>query len=169
MPTTTKRTIHRDEHLSLMSRQLDSDYLRASALSRKGLVNQSIYGGHILPRRHYWSQDQHHQVPLVSSLTGTHGQSLYPSHTPFTAVSLLCNVHMRTHRDKYNMQDTLTRPDLSPGGQHRGRKHVVVKLPGIEFSPSPSTAPALGSQTALCSQRTLRTKQDEISNQHKNP
>ena len=65
----------------------------------------------------------------------------------------MCNVHMRTHRDKYNMKGTnnvlipVSRfrqgqlwieeengPDLSPGGQHRGCNHQL-KLPGIEFSP----------------------------------
>ena len=107
------------------------------------------------------------------------------THTPFTAASMLCNVHMRTHRDKYNMQDTLnilipvTRfrqgqiwieeeqgPDLSPGGQHRGRKHVV-KLPGIEFSPfiQHGTCPWKSDRIVLSAYTTH--KADEISNKDK--
>ena len=57
-------------------------------------------------------------------------------------------------------------PDLSPGGQHRGRKHAV-KLPGIEFSPftQHGTCPWKSDRILLSAYTTH--KADEISNEDK--
>ena len=134
-----------------MSRQLDSDYLRASALSCKGLVTRAFTVGAFYHAGTVGVRTNTTKFPWSTALLAHMVRAC--THTPFTAASMLCNVHMRTHRDKYNMQETLNilipvtkfrqgqirieeeqGPDLSPGGQHRGCKHVV-KLPGIEFSP----------------------------------
>ena len=159
-----------------MSRQVDSDYLRASALSRNGLATRAFTVGTFYHAGTVGVRTNTTKFPGSTALLAHMVRAC--THTPFTAVSMLCNVHVRTHRDKYNTQDTLnilipvtrfqTRtnmdrrreqgPDLSPGGQRRGRKHVV-KLPGIEFSPFTQHGTCLGSQTASSSQRTPRTKQ----------
>ena len=90
--TATKRTIHRDEHLSL---DVTAARLRLPprfSTIMQGPRHQSIYGWRILPRRHRWRQDQHHQVPLVNSLTGAHGQSLYP-HAIYGRIHALQRAH----------------------------------------------------------------------------
>ena len=92
---------------------------------------------------------------------------------------------MRTHKDKYNMQDTLNilipvtkfrqgqiwieeeqGPDLSPGGQHRGRKHEV-KLPGIEFSPFTQHGTCPWKSDCIVRSAYATHKADEISNKDK--
>ena len=180
------RGVHSDEHLSV---DVTTARLRLpphiSTITTRP-HHQSISGGHILPRRRCRNQGQHQEVPLVNSLTGVHGQSLRP-HTIYSRVyeSMLCNVHMRTHRDKYNMEGALNilipvlkfrqgqiwieeelEPDLSPGGQHRGRQHEV-KLPGIEFSrfTQHGTCPWKSDRVVLSAY--TAQKADEISNKDK--
>ena len=71
----------------------------------------------------------------------------------FTAVSLLRNLNMAAHVDRYNQPGSVNvlvplssfrrgelwleeehGPDLSPKGQHQGRNHPL-RMPGLEFSP----------------------------------
>ena len=174
----------REEYIAMsifpwMSRQLDSDYLRASALSRQGLTTRVFTVGTFYHAGTIGIRANTKKFPWSTALLAYMVRAC--THTPFTAVSTLCNVHMRTHRGKYNMEGTLNilipvtqfrqgqiwieeeqGPDLSPGGQHRGCKHEV-KLPGIEFSPG--TCPWKSDRIVLSAYTTQ--KADEISNKDK--
>ena len=166
-----------------LPQQLESDYLRASALCRRGLQTMTFTAGTFYHAGSVGIRSNTKNLPWTSALLAHMVRAC--THTPFTAVSLMCNVHMRTHRDKYNMKGTnnvlipVSRfrqgqlwieeesgPDLSPGGQHRGRNHQL-KLPGIEFSPfdKHGTCPWKSNRTVLSAYTTYKAA--EISSPDK--
>ena len=155
----------REQHIEMsiflwMSRQVDSDYLRASALSRNGLATRAFTVGTFYHAGTVGVRTNTTKFPGSTALLAHMVRAC--THTPFTAVSMLCNVHVRTHRDKYNMQDTLN--ILIPVTKFRQgqiwieeenkdqicRREVSAEDANMwsscqasSLAPSPSTAPAL--------------------------
>ncbi|CAE7679264.1 unnamed protein product [Symbiodinium sp. CCMP2592] len=134
-----------------LSAQLNSEFLRASALTKAGRRTTSYTVGAYYHAGSTGVRTNTRQRPWTAALMAYLVRAC--THTTFSTVSLLRNVHMRTHRDKYNKPGSLNivipvstfrqghlwveeddGPDLSPNGQHHGR-NLEVKLPGIEFSP----------------------------------
>ncbi|CAE7585122.1 unnamed protein product [Symbiodinium sp. CCMP2592] len=134
-----------------LSTQLNSEFLRASALTKAGRRATAYTVGTYYHVGSIGVRTNTRQRPWTAAILAYLVRAC--THTPFSTVSLLRNVHMRTHRDKYNKPGSLNivipvstfrqghlwieeddGPDLSPNGQHRGR-NLEIKLPGIEFSP----------------------------------
>ena len=169
-----------------MSRQLDSDYLRASALSRKGLVTRAFAVGTFYHAGTVGVRTNTTKYPWSAALLARMVRAC--THAPFTAIYGRIHALQRAHEDPqgqvqharhpqypHTSHQVQTRtkwieeeqgPDLSPGGQHRGRKHAV-KLPGIEFSPftQHGTCPWKSDRIVLSAYTTH--KADEISNEDK--
>ncbi|CAE7805157.1 unnamed protein product [Symbiodinium sp. CCMP2592] len=129
----------------------NSEFLRASALTKAGRRTTAYTVGAFYHAGSTGVRTNTRQRPWTAALMAYLVRAC--THTTFSTVSLLRNVHMRTHRDKYNKPGSLNivipvstfrqghlwveeddGPDLSPNGQHRGH-NLEVKLPGIEFSP----------------------------------
>lgn len=134
-----------------LAKELDSDPLRPSTLCRRGLTSKSFTVGAFYHAGTVGIRCNTKEHPWISALLAYMVRAC--THMPFASVSLLCNVRMTAHCDKYNMEDTdnmvipVSRfrqgqlwieddhgPDLSPAGKHRGRNHAV-KLPGVQFDP----------------------------------
>ncbi|CAE7626873.1 unnamed protein product [Symbiodinium sp. CCMP2592] len=133
------------------STKLNSEFLRASALTRAGRQAKAYTVGTYYHAGSIGVRTNTRQRPWTAATLAYTVRAC--THTPFSTVSLLCNIHMRTHRDKYNKPGSLNvvipvsnfrqghlwiqeddGPDLSPNGQHRGR-NIELKLPGVEFDP----------------------------------
>eukprot|EP00439_Symbiodinium_sp_Y106_P063278 s558_g9.t2 len=133
----------REEYIAMsifpwMSRQLDSDYLRASALSRQGLTTRVFTVGTFYHAGTIGIRANTKKFPWSTALLAYMVRAC--THTPFTAVSTLCNVHMRTHRGKYNMEGTLN--ILIPVTQFRQGQIWIEEEQGPDLSPGgPDYAP----------------------------
>ncbi|CAE7824317.1 unnamed protein product [Symbiodinium sp. CCMP2592] len=134
-----------------LSTKLNSEFLRASALTRAGRRATAYTVGTYYHAGSIGVRTNTRQRPWTAATLAYMVRAC--THTTFSTVSLLRNIHMRTHRDKYNKPGSLNvvipvsafrqghlwieednGPDLSPNGQHRGR-NIELKLPGVEFSP----------------------------------
>ncbi|CAE7343069.1 unnamed protein product [Symbiodinium sp. CCMP2592] len=134
-----------------LSTKLNSEFLGASALTRAGRRATAYTVGTYYHAGSIGVRTNTRQRPWTAATLAYMVRAC--THTSFSTVFLLRNIHMGTHRDKYNKPGSLNvvipvsafrqghrwieednGPDLSPNGQHRGR-NIELKLPGVEFSP----------------------------------
>ena len=141
----------------------NSCVLRASALTRRGAPAMAISVGAYYHAGSVGIRSNTKKYPCTAALLAHMVRAC--THSNFTAVSLLRNLNMATHVDRYNQPGSINvlvplssfrrgelwlqedhGPDLSPKGQHQGRNHPL-RMPGLEFNPSPSTRRAHGRTT----------------------
>ena len=163
MPTTPRQWTHSSVRLSLVGTKVT---VRAPARLRTYTSRSPSYGllrRRLLPRWVSWDSEQ--------------------THSNFSAVSLLHNVNIATHVDRYNQPGSTNvlvplssfrrgelwlqeehGPDLSPKGQHQGRNHPL-RLPGLEFDPltKHATCPWKDDRLVLSAYTPLRTNRLELA------
>ncbi|CAE7602690.1 unnamed protein product, partial [Symbiodinium necroappetens] len=161
--------------------KLPSELLRASALTHRGTPPMVFTSGAYYHAGSVGIRTNTRKYPWTSALLAHMVRAC--THTNFSTVSLLHNVNMTTHVDKYNQPGSTNvlvplspfrrgelwgfedqGPDLSPKGQHQGRNHPV-RLPGVEFDPftKHATCPWKDDRLVLSAYTPLRTNRLELS------
>ena len=164
-----------------LAQELPSELLRASALTRRGAPAMVFSVGAYFHAGSVGIQSNTTKYPCTSALLAYMVRAC--THSNFSAVSLLHNVNMATHVDRYNQPGSTNvlvplssfrrgelwlqekhGPDLSPKGQHQGRNHPILILFACQdwsSTPSPNTQHARGRTTGWSCQRTLPFEQTD--------
>ena len=164
-----------------LMQKLPSELLRASALTRRGAPTMVFSSGAYCHAGSVGIRSNARKYPWTSALLAHMVRAC--THTNFSTVSLLHNVNMAAHVDKYNQPGSTNvlvplspfrrgelwlleehGPDLSPKGQHQGRNHPL-RLPGLEFDPltKHATCPWKDDRLVLSAYTPLRTNRLELS------
>ena len=166
---------------SWLAQTLPSELLRASALTRRGAPAMAFSVGAYYHAGTVGIRSNAKKYPCTAALLAHMVRAC--THSNFTAVSLLRNLNMATHVDRYNQPGSVNvlvplssfrrgelwleeehGPDLSPKGQHQGRNHPL-RMPGLEFSPftKHATCPWKDDRLVLSAYTPLRANRLELS------
>ena len=166
---------------SWLAQNLPSELLRASALTRRGSPAMVFSVGAYYHAGTVGLRSNTKKYPCTAALLAHMVRAC--THSNFTAVSLLRNVNMATHVDRYNQPGSVNvlvplspfrrgelwleeehGPDLSPKGQHQGRNHPL-RMPGLEFSPFTrhATCPWKDDRLVISAYTPLRANRLELS------
>ena len=134
-----------------LAQTLPSELLRASALTRRGAPAMAFSVGAYYHAGSVGIRSNTKKYPCTAALLAHMVRAC--THSNFTAVSLLRNLNMATHVDRYNQPGSINvlvplssfrcgelwlqedhGPDLSPKGQHQGRNHPA-SYAGIGVQP----------------------------------
>ena len=162
-----------------LAQKLPSELLRASAHTRRGAPAMAFSVGAYYHAGSVGIRSNTKKYPCTSALLASMVRAC--THSNFTAVSLLHNLNMATHVDRYNQPGSINvlvppfrrgelwlqeehGPDLSPKGQHQGRNHPL-RMPGLEFDPltKHATRPWKDDRLVLSAYTPLRANRLELS------